>query len=87
MRGRFLIKPITFIDTPGFQQSLCILLSSLRSHDLSIWCDTMIKRIKRQLLVFSRYTYYNLGHYVDLLQFQRYFIPQAEMEEAFIYNS
>ena len=24
-------------------------------------------------------------NYVDLLQFQRYFIPQVEMEEAFIY--
>ena len=28
---------------------------------------------------------YNLGHYVGFLQFQRYFIPQAELEEAFIY--
>ena len=24
-------------------------------------------------------------NYVDFLQFQRYFIPQAELEEAFIY--
>ena len=24
-------------------------------------------------------------NYVDVLQFQRYFIPQAELEEAFIY--
>ena len=26
-------------------------------------------------------------YYVDFLQFQRYFIPQAELEEAFIYNN
>ena len=31
---------------------------------------------------FTKILYIN---YVDILQFQRYFIPQAELEEAFIY--
>ena len=30
--------------------------------------------------------YYNLGHYLfTLLQFQLNFMPQAELEEAFLY--
>ena len=44
----------------------------------------MVRRFESHIVYNIITTIFDIN-YVDFLQFQRYFIPQVELEEAFIY--
>ena len=65
-------------------------LSINSQHGLQWWIENIdnsfrnIRTPGEDLTIHNDATILDIN-YVDFLQFQRYFIPQAELEEAFIY--